>query len=49
MQKNTLKLQQMEQRFKEIISGNMDDYPEDAFFMVGTIDDVIEKAKTMEQ
>ena len=34
--------------FKEIISGNMDDYPEDAFFMVGTIDDVIEKAKTME-
>ena len=35
--------------FKEIISGNMDDYPEDAFFMVGTIDDVIEKAKTMEQ
>lgn len=34
--------------FKEIISGNMDEYPEDAFFMVGTIDDVIEKAKTME-
>ena len=35
--------------FKEIISGNMDEYPEDAFFMVGTIDDVIEKAKKMEQ
>ncbi len=35
--------------FKEIISGNMDNYPEDAFFMVGTIDEVIEKAKTMEQ
>ncbi len=34
--------------FKEIISGNMDNYPEDAFFMVGTIDEVIEKAKTME-
>jgi len=34
--------------FKEIIDGNMDDYPEDAFFMVGTIDEVIEKAKTME-
>ena len=33
--------------FKEIISGNMDDYPEDAFFMVGTIDEVIEKAKQM--
>ncbi len=34
--------------FKEIIEGNMDNYPEDAFFMVGTIDEVIEKAKTME-
>lgn len=34
--------------FKEIISGNMDEYPEDAFFMVGTIDEVIEKAKSME-
>ncbi len=34
--------------FKEIISGKMDNYPEDAFFMVGTIDEVIEKAKTME-
>ncbi len=35
--------------FKEIIDGKMDEYPEDAFFMVGTIDEVIEKAKTMEQ
>ena len=35
--------------FKEIIDGNMDDYPEDAFFMVGTIDEVIEKAKKLEQ
>ncbi len=35
--------------FKEIINGNMDDYPEDAFFMVGTIDEVIEKAKKLEQ
>jgi F-type H+-transporting ATPase subunit beta len=35
--------------FKEILSGNMDDYPEDAFYMVGTIDEVKEKAKTMEQ
>lgn len=34
--------------FKEIIEGKMDNYPEDAFFMVGTIDEVIEKAKTME-
>lgn len=34
--------------FKEIISGNMDDYPEAAFYMAGTIDDVIENAKNMQ-
>ena len=33
--------------FKAIISGEMDEYPEAAFFNVGTIEDVIEKAKTM--
>ena len=31
--------------FKAICDGEMDDYPEWAFFNVGTIDDVIEKAK----
>lgn len=31
--------------FKAIINGDMDDYPENAFFMAGTIDEVIEKAK----
>ena len=31
--------------FKKIIDGEMDEYPEWAFFYVGTIDDVIEKAK----
>jgi F-type H+-transporting ATPase subunit beta len=30
--------------FNKILSGEMDDYPEQAFYMVGTIDDVIEKA-----
>lgn len=34
--------------FKAIIDGEMDQYPEVAFFNVGTIDDVIEKAKSME-
>ena len=34
--------------FKAIIDGEMDEYPEAAFFNVGTIDDVIEKAKSME-
>ena len=33
--------------FKAIIDGEMDDYPENAFFNVGTIEDVIEKAKTL--
>ena len=31
--------------FEAIISGEMDAYPESAFFNVGTIDDVVEKAK----
>ena len=33
--------------FKAIIDGEMDEYPENAFFNVGTIDDVIKKAETM--
>ena len=33
--------------FKAIISGEMDEYPEAAFFNVGTIDDVKEKAKKL--
>ena len=31
--------------FKMILDGEMDEYPENAFFNVGTIDEVIEKAK----
>ena len=33
--------------FEAIVSGEMDDYPEMAFFNVGTIDDAIEKAKSL--
>ena len=33
---------------KTIIDGEMDEYPEAAFFNVGTIDEVAEKAKTLE-
>ena len=33
--------------FKAIISGEMDEYPEAAFFNVGTIDEVVEKAGRM--
>ena len=35
--------------FKAIISGEMDEYPENAFFNVGTIDDVIKKASKMKE
>ena len=34
--------------FKEILEGKHDDLPEQAFYMVGGIDDVIEKAKTLQ-
>ena len=33
--------------FKAIVEGEMDQYPETAFFNVGTIDEVIEKVKTL--
>lgn len=33
--------------FKEILDGKHDDLPEGAFYMVGTIDDAVAKAKTM--
>jgi len=33
--------------FKEILEGKHDTLPEQAFFMAGTIDDVVERAKTM--
>ena len=35
--------------FKAIIDGEMDEYPEAAFFNVGTIDEVVEKAKAMQE
>ncbi len=33
--------------FKEIVEGRMDDTPEQAFYMMGTIEDVIENAKSL--
>lgn len=35
--------------FKAIVDGEMDEYPEAAFYNVGTLDDVIAKAKKMEE
>ena len=33
--------------FKEIVEGKHDDLPEAAFYMVGTIDEAIEKGKEL--
>ncbi len=33
--------------FKAIVNGEMDEYPEQAFYMVGGLDEVVEKAKTV--
>lgn len=35
--------------FREILDGQHDDLPEEAFYMVGTIDEVVEKARKMEE
>ena len=42
-----VKLEDSIKGFKEIIEGKHDDLPEQAFYMVGTIEDAVEKAKTM--
>jgi len=35
--------------FKEILEGNHDGLPEQSFFMVGTIDEAVEKARSMQE
>ncbi|MBR2386188.1 F0F1 ATP synthase subunit beta [bacterium] len=44
-----VKLEDSIKGFKEIIEGKHDDLPEQAFYMVGTIEDAVEKAKTMKE
>ncbi len=43
-----VKLEDSIKGFKEILDGKYDDLPESAFYMVGTIEDALEKAKKME-
>ncbi len=43
-----VKLTETIDSFKEIIDGKVDDLPEAAFYMCGTLDDVYKKAKEME-
>jgi F-type H+-transporting ATPase subunit beta len=40
-------IQETVRGFKEILEGQHDDLPEQAFYMVGTIDEAVEQAKTM--
>jgi F-type H+-transporting ATPase subunit beta len=42
-----VKLQDTIQGFKELVNGDHDDLPEQAFYMVGTISDALAKAKTL--
>ncbi|MBP7280052.1 MAG: F0F1 ATP synthase subunit beta [Leptospiraceae bacterium] len=42
-----VKLADTVRSFKELISGKYDDLPEQAFYMVGSIDEVVEKAKKL--
>ncbi len=44
-----VKLSDTVKGFKEILEGKYDDLPEDAFRLVGSIEDVIEKAKKMQK
>ena len=43
-----VKLEDTIKGFKEIIEGKHDNLPEQAFYMVGTIEEAVEKAKTLE-
>jgi F-type H+-transporting ATPase subunit beta len=40
-------LQDSIKAFNGIVAGDYDDLPEQAFYMVGTIDEAVERAKTM--
>ena len=42
-----VKVEETIKGFKEILSGQHDDLPEQAFYMIGTIDEAVEKAKTL--
>ena len=44
-----VKLEDTVKGFKGILEGKYDDIPEQAFYMVGTIEDVLEKAKKMKE
>ena len=42
-----VKLEDSIRSFKELVEGKHDDVPEQAFYLVGSIEDALEKAKTL--
>jgi F-type H+-transporting ATPase subunit beta len=44
-----VKLEDTIRGFRELVDGKHDDLPEQAFYMVGTIEEAIEKSKTLAQ
>jgi F-type H+-transporting ATPase subunit beta len=42
-----VKIEDTVRSFKEIVEGKYDDVPEQAFYMVGTIDEALAKAEKM--
>jgi F-type H+-transporting ATPase subunit beta len=49
LQGKYVKLEDTVKSFRELVDGKHDDLPEQAFYMVGTIEEAIEKAKTIAQ
>ncbi|HOQ12847.1 MAG TPA: F0F1 ATP synthase subunit beta, partial [Spirochaetota bacterium] len=47
MQGKYVKLEDTVKSFKAVINGEYDDLPEQAFYMVGTIEEAVEKAKKL--
>ncbi|MDQ3286394.1 MAG: hypothetical protein M3P92_11990, partial [Actinomycetota bacterium] len=47
MEGKFVELEDTVRSFKEIVEGKHDDLPEQAFYMVGNIDEAVEKAKGM--
>ena len=46
---STSRLRETVRGFREILDGNHDDLPEQAFYMVGTIDQAVEKAERLRE
>jgi F-type H+-transporting ATPase subunit beta len=42
-----VKLEETIESFERVLAGEFDDLPEQAFYMVGTIEDVVEKAEKL--